>query len=170
MCGGGTSIDVAAQTGRRGIGFDVSPYRPDIRRADARKLPLEDGVADLVFVDPPYADNIKYSNAPGSIDRFPARDERYYEALDAVSAECRRILRKGGVLGALVCDHHVKKEGFTPIGFRTFGILSRRFEPLDVVAVVRHNRTLDQGNYHEAAREGNFFLRGFNYLFIVRAA
>jgi hypothetical protein len=37
-----------------------------------------------------------------------------------------------------------------------------------VVAVVRHNRTLDFGNYRKAAEEQNFFLRGFNYLFIAR--
>jgi hypothetical protein len=24
------------------------------------------------------------------------------------------------------------------------------------------------GNYHRAAEEGNFFLRGFNYLFIMK--
>jgi adenine-specific DNA-methyltransferase len=33
---------------------------------------------------------------------------------------------------------------------------------------VRHNKTLEMGNYRKAAHEGNFFLRGFNYLFIVR--
>jgi hypothetical protein len=35
------------------------------------------------------------------------------------------------------------------------------FEPVDVVAVVRHNKTLEMGNYRKAAEEGNFFLRGF---------
>ena len=42
--------------------------------------------------------------------------------------------------------------------------------PLDVeiVSVVRHNKTLEMGNYRKAADEGNFFLRGFNYLFIMR--
>ena len=33
-------------------------------------------------------------------------------------------------------------------------------------AVVRHNKTLEMGNYRKAAEEGNFFLRGFNYLLI----
>ena len=40
--------------------------------------------------------------------------------------------------------------------------------PLDVVAVVRHNRTLSMGNYRKAADEGGFFLRGFNYLLLFR--
>jgi hypothetical protein len=42
------------------------------------------------------------------------------------------------------------------------------FEPVDVISVIRHNKTLEMGNYRKAADEGNFFLRGFNYLFIMR--
>jgi adenine-specific DNA-methyltransferase len=34
--------------------------------------------------------------------------------------------------------------------------------------VVRHNQKLDRGNWRKAAEEGNFFLRGFNYLFIMK--
>jgi hypothetical protein len=34
--------------------------------------------------------------------------------------------------------------------------------------VVRHNRTLKMGNFHRTADEGNFYLRGFNHLFIMR--
>jgi adenine-specific DNA-methyltransferase len=36
------------------------------------------------------------------------------------------------------------------------------------VSVVRHNKSLELGNYRKAAEEGNFFLRGFNYLFIAQ--
>ena len=53
FCGSGTTLDVAKDTGRKGRGFDLSPYRADIERADARKLPLETGSVDLVFMDPP---------------------------------------------------------------------------------------------------------------------
>jgi hypothetical protein len=38
--------------------------------------------------------------------------------------------------------------------------------PLDVVAVVRHSRTLGLGNYRQAADEAGFFLRGFSYLLL----
>ncbi|HEX2972282.1 MAG TPA: hypothetical protein VHP11_08105, partial [Tepidisphaeraceae bacterium] len=41
---------------------------------------------------------------------------------------------------------------------------------VDIIAVTRHNKTLEMGNYRAAAEEGNFFLRGFNYLFIMRKA
>jgi hypothetical protein len=68
-----------------------------------------------------------------------------------------------------VGDSFVKGKGFFPIGFELFERLRKvGFEPVDIVTVVRHNKTLEMGNYRKAAEEGNFFLRGFNYLFIVR--
>src|SRR5438046_557744 len=61
FCGSGTTLDVAKDTARSARGFDLAPYRPDIERADARKLPLDSGSVDLVFMDPPYGDHIRYS-------------------------------------------------------------------------------------------------------------
>jgi hypothetical protein len=55
-----------------------------------------------------------------------------------------------------------------PIGFELFAMLRRRFKPVDIIAVVRHNQKLARGNWKKAAEEGNFFLRGFNYLFIMK--
>ena len=49
-----------------------------------------------------------------------------------------------------------------------FDTLAQIFQPIDVIAVTRHNKTLELGNYHKAAEEQNFFLRGFNYLFLAR--
>ena len=36
FCGGGTTLDVARELGRKALGYDVAPTRPDIFRADAR--------------------------------------------------------------------------------------------------------------------------------------
>jgi hypothetical protein len=56
-----------------------------------------------------------------------------------------------------------------PIGFELFGMMQKQgFKPIDIIAVVRHNQKLARGNWHKAAEEGNFFLRGFNYLFIMK--
>ena len=57
---------------------------------------------------------------------------------------------------------------FAPIGFRLFESLSRVLTPVDTIAVVRHNQKLGRGNWKKAAEEGNFFLRGFNYLFVFK--
>jgi hypothetical protein len=90
--------------------------------------------------------------------------------MEDVIKEIARILRPKRHMGLYVCDYHSKKKGFVPVGFNLFGILCRYFTPVDIIAVVRHNKTLKMGNYRKAAEEGNFFLRGFNYLFIMRKA
>jgi adenine-specific DNA-methyltransferase len=168
MCGSGTMLDVARDLGRRARGFDLAPHRADVERADARKLPLADGEVDLVFIDPPYGDHISYSDDPACIGKLSPFDERYHRELGRVLREAARVLRPGSVLGLYVCDFYNKKQGFAPVGFALFDVVAQLFEPIDIIAVVRHNRSLDFGNYHKAAEEQNFFLRGFNYLFIAR--
>ncbi len=168
FCGSGTMLDVAKETGRSARGFDLSPYRPDIEQADARKLPLENGTVSMVFMDPPYGDHIDYSNNPSCIGKLSAYDPEYYKAMHRVIREAHRVLVPGGVLGLYVCDYFEKKSGFAPVGFQLLMSIAESFEILDVVSVARHNKSLEMGNYRKAAEDGNFFLRGFNYLFIAR--
>ena len=167
FCGSGTTLDVAKDTGRRARGFDVAPYRADIEKADARNLPLEPGTVDLVFMDPPYGDHIRYSDDPKCIGKLSAYDPAYYKAMHRTIREAARVLRPGGIFGLYVCDYFEKKRGFAPVGFQLFVSIAEVFAIVDIVSVVRHNKSLEMGNYRRAAEEGNFFLRGFNYLFIA---
>jgi len=182
MCGSGTTLDVARDLGRRGLGYDLAPSRPDIFRADARSLPLEDEVVDFYFVDPPYSTHITYSDDPrciGKLDAAPDSEtggQAYYDAMAAVFREAYRVLRPRRYMAVYVSDSWRKRRGpagegggvFMPIGFELFGILRTMLRPIDIIAVVRHNDKLRRGNWHKAAEEGNFFLRGFNYLMIFR--
>lgn len=185
MCGSGTTIDVARDLNRRALGYDLKPSRQDIFRADARKLPLEDGKADFVFIDPPYSTHVDYSDDPRCIGKLdaggPSGGKAYYDAMDQVFAEIHRVLRPGRVMGLYVSDSFRKKQGsarkdahapaegeFMPIGFELFSRLSKRFTPVDIICVVRHNQKLERGNWRAAAESENFFLRGFNYLFILK--
>jgi hypothetical protein len=34
--------------------------------------------------------------------------------------------------------------------------------------VVRRNQKIERGNWRKAAEEGNFYLRGFNYLLVMK--
>jgi adenine-specific DNA-methyltransferase len=170
FCGSGTTLDVCKDTGRKGIGFDLAPHRPDIKQADARSLPLKQASVDLVFMDPPYADNLEYSDDARCIGKLKA-DGRYQKAMRQVIGECARVLRPSSVMAIYVCDVWQKKRGFFPLGFELFAMAREaRFIPVDVVAVTRHNRTLEMGNYRKAADEGDFFLRGFNYLLLLRSS
>ena len=181
MCGSGTTIDVARDLKRRALGYDLSPSREDIFRADARKLPLEAEKADFVFIDPPYSTHIEYSDSPADIGKLdasgPDGGAAYYAAMDQVIAEIARVLKDRRYMALYVSDSWSKRSAgdagtgtgvFMPIGFELFSRLRRHFKPVDIIAVVRQNRKLDRGNWHKAAEEGNFFMRGFNYLFIMK--
>jgi DNA modification methylase len=169
--GSGTTLDVARDLGRRSLGYDVHPTRKDIFRVDARKLPPElTGKADFVFIDPPYSTHLEYGPDPRDIGKLDAADGKYYEAMEQVIREIARVLKPGSHMALYISDSYVKGRGFYPLGFELFSILRKHLEPVDIVSVVRHNKTLQMGNYRRAAEEGNFFLRGFNYLFIMRKA
>ena len=167
MCGSGTTIDVCNDLHRKCLGYDIHPYRADIMKADARNLPCKSNSADFVFIDPPYGDNINYSNEEQCIGKLGAKTQEYFDAMAIVIKEIHRICKPKHSMGLYVCDYYNKKDGFIPVGFKLFSILLQHFKPVDIIAVARHNKTLAMGNYHRAAEEGNFFLRGFNYCFIM---
>ena len=173
FAGSGTTLDVARDLNRKALGYDVHPARKDIFRVDARKLPPElTGKVDFVFIDPPYSTHVDYGEDPRDIGKLEASTGDYYSAMEQVFAEIHRILKPGKHMGLYVSDSYVhsgQHQGFHAIGFELFARLQKAgFTPVDIVSVTRHNKTLEMGNYRKAAEEGNFYLRGFNYLFIVR--
>jgi DNA modification methylase len=168
MAGSGTTLDVARELGRRALGYDLSPTREDIFRVDARKLPLENEKADFVFVDPPYSTHIDYSDDPRCIGKLEASDREYFAAMEQVIREMFRVLKDRRYAALYVSDSFKKGQPFLPLGFELFAILRKYFKPVDIVAVVRHNAKLKRSNWQRAAVEGNFFLRGFNYLLIMK--
>lgn len=168
MCGSGTTLDVCKDLGRVGLGFDLAPSRSDVKKADARKLPLDKESVDFVFVDPPYSTHIKYSGDAACIGELDARGGGYYEAMESVIAELYRVTKDGGYLALYIQDSFSKGKPFAPLGFELFLRLSALFDPVDIVCVLRHNKKLKRNHWHTSAIEGNFFLRGFNYLFIMR--
>lgn len=168
MCGSGTTLDVCKDLKRVGIGFDIAPFREDIQKADARKLPLGAGSADFFFMDPPYSTHIQYSGDPACIGELDAASPEYYAAMKLTIREAFRVLKNRRYFAIYVSDSFKKGKPFNPIGFDLFAIAREQFKPVDIISVVRHNRNLKLGNWHNAAVEGNFFLRGFNYLLIFK--
>jgi hypothetical protein len=96
--------------------------------------------------------------------------------MERVIAQIDRVLKPRRYMALYVSDSWRKRRGaagggggvFMPIGFELFERLRKRFQPVDIICVVRHNASLGKGNWRRAAEEGNFFLRGFNYLFIMK--
>ncbi len=171
MCGSGTTLDVAADLGRVGMGFDLAPRRTDIRRADARSLPLARGSVDFVFIDPPYSTHLRYSDDPACIGRLDAggQDEgrAYYDAMRQVFAEMHRVLRPGRHAAVYVSDSWASGR-LLPIGAELWSLLRPRFELVDWIAVVRRNADLKDTGRKRAATGAGPLLRGFNHLLLVR--
>jgi DNA modification methylase len=167
MCGSGTTIDVCKEEGRRVICYDISPTRPDILQNDSRKIPLQENFVDMIFVDSPYGDNVKYNEQPNCIGKISSETELFYDELEKVIKECHRILKPGKVLGWLIGDQWVKGR-FTPVGFKVYQKLTKYFDTVDVICIARRGQASHTGLWYNRARRFNFFLRGFKYLFIMR--
>src|SRR5450432_1684335 len=149
FCGSGTTLDVARDLERRALGYDVHARRKDIFRVDARKLPPElTGKVDFVFMDPPYGTFLDYGDDPRDIGKLDAGDVKYYDAMEAAFREAHRVLKPGKHLALYVSDSYVHPNAFYPIGFELFARMTKvGFKPIDIVAVTRHNKTLEMGNY-----------------------
>lgn len=167
MCGSGTTIDVCKEEKRNVIGYDIVSTRPDIIQNDSRNIPLENDSVDMVFIDSPYGDNIKYNYHPNNIGNISSESEEFYDELEKVMEESHRILKDGKVLGWLIGDQWVKKK-FTPVGFEIYKRLCKYFEPVDIICVSRRGQSSNTDVWSNRARRFNFYLRGFKYLIIVR--
>ena len=167
MCGSGTTIDVCKEENRKVMGFDIVSYRKDIKQTDARDLPLNKEVADFVFIDSPYSDNIKYNDHPDNIGNISCEDPIFFEKLEKVTKEAHRILKVGKYIAWLIGDQ-AKKGKFVPVGFKLYSVLEKYFKPVDIVCVTRHHQTSNTPLWHQRAKKYNFYLRGFKYLIIMR--
>lgn len=167
MAGSGTTIDVCKEEGRKVIGYDLAPRHPEVLFGDARQIPLDDSTVDMVFVDSPYSDNVRYSEHPDCIGRISCEDERFFHELERVAIEIHRILKPGKVMAWLIGDQWVEKK-FTPVGFKLYQRLCNYFETVEIICIARRGQSSHTALWVHRARKFNFYLRGFKYLLIMR--
>jgi DNA modification methylase len=120
MAGSGTTLDVCATLKRKGIGFDLSPTRPDIKANDSTSIiPLASNSADLVFFHPPYWNMVKYSKNKADISNLPLPE--FFEKIQNTLTESYRILKKDKYLCILIGDV-VEQGKFIPLTRKTSNI------------------------------------------------
>lgn len=116
--------------------FSDLPSRPEtayLSVGDSSRIDIPDNSVDLVVTDPPFFDNVHYSQLADFFyywlnqmlafssktttrRRSEVQDtdaERFTEKLTSVFAECRRVLRKNGLL--VFTYHHSRHEGWTAV-------------------------------------------------------
>ncbi len=85
--------------------FDINPQTQDTIEADARNLPLENGLLDCIMFDPPFlattGKSLKDGKNNNYINRrfgvFPSEEELHQFYIDAMK-EFHRILKDDGIL------------------------------------------------------------------------
>ena len=81
--------------------------------------------------------------------------------------EIHRVLKPDKAVGWVIADQWIRKK-FTPTGFLLYERLQKYFDPIDIVCLPRHNQTSNTKIWYSRARQYNFYLRGFKYLFIMK--
>ncbi len=185
--GSGTTLDVCRDLERRGRGFDLATTRSDVTIADARSAlveHIERETAHLIFMDPPYADNLSYSDDARCIGKRAFEDGSWSEAMTSVIEGAWRALKPEGHLALFVSDiMHVqdvtvseagRKQQRTEKRFANLGVelaricLEKGWTFVDHVAVVRHGKALDDPRLRGRAESQGFLLRGFSHLLIFQ--
>lgn len=102
MAGSGTTIDVCKVLKRKSIAFDLNPKRKEIIKNDSRNLPLKNNTVDLVFIHPPYWDMVKYSQNIEDLSKNSLNE--FYESMDRVITEARRVVKNEKYIAILIGD------------------------------------------------------------------
>lgn len=108
MAGSGTIQDMCKELNRQCISYDIAPIRPDVRKDDARSLPLEDSSVDFIFSHFPYGDMHRYSYNKGDLSGMSPQE--FLDESRKVMAEAHRILKPNHYYAVLIGDQRQGKE------------------------------------------------------------
>lgn len=168
FCGRGTTVHVAHDLNRRGIGIDINPkyiedskrisssslfagtYDPLFLNTDSRSTTLPSSCVKLLVTSPPFWDQITYDESlEGDLSNIHSL--HFFTELEKCFDEWRRVLRPDGI-ACIVCDDYHRKSGeFIPCQYYFIkSLIHCNFKILDIKILLLH------------------VYRHFNYLTIVR--
>lgn len=147
FAGFGTTLEVAAERGRRAVGIELLPERVDLIRArvqdatviegDSRRLlTLVSEPVDLVLTSPPYMSPDDHPDNP--LTGYATEDGDYATYLREVAGvfdSCLELLRPGGHLAVNVANVRVGGS-ITPLAWDIGRHLARRARFVDEVTLV----------------------------------
>lgn len=182
--GGGTTLVEAKLLGRNCLGVDINPMalerciektnfeyqgsgRIEIKLGDACNLDFvyNDSV-DLICTHPPYADIIKYSeDICNDLSRLKVKD--FLIAMEAVAAECYRVLKPGKFCAILMGDTR-KKGCVIPMSFEVMGIFQSTGFTLKELIIKEQHNCKATGYWKTHSIKYNFLLLAHEYLFVFR--
>ncbi len=183
FCGSGTTLIECKLLKRKGIGIDVNEnalkiskqrldfnynveYSPKLIKANSINLKniISNNKIDFIFIHPPYADIIKYSNdIKEDISRLNLKE--FLNQMNLFSKECFRVLKKGKICSILIGDIR-KKGNVVPLGFYLMNIfIQTGFQLKEIIIKEQHNCQMT--DYWEN-KNVNFYLLAHEYIFILK--
>jgi ParB family transcriptional regulator, chromosome partitioning protein len=116
MAGGGSTLDVAEFLGRKALGYDLAPRRPDIIQRDISDgYPEEAKDCQLIFMDPPYWNMIDEKYVEGSSSRLDLEEfKSWLMTLLFDSAACVRV---GGFVALVIMNQYFRLPSMFKAGY-----------------------------------------------------
>lgn len=183
FCGSGTTLVECKLLKRKGIGIDVNEnalkiskqrldfnynieYTPKLIKANSINLKniISNNKVDFIFLHPPYADIIRYSdNIKEDISRLNLKE--FLNQMSLFSKECFRVLKKDKICSILIGDIR-KKGNFIPLGFYLMNIfIQTGFQLKEIIIKEQHNCKMT--DYWEN-KNVDFYLLAHEYIFILK--
>ena len=184
FAGGGTTLVEAKLLGRNILGVDINPAalerchdktsfeypnagRVKIKQGNACNLDfIQNESVDFICTHPPYADIIQYSDGiQGDLSQLKIND--FLLSMEAVAAECYRILKPGKFCAILMGDTR-KKGCVIPMSFDVMKIFQKTGFTLKELIIKEQHNCKATGYWKTNSIKYNFLLLAHEYLFVFR--
>ena len=181
--GSGTTLIETKLLNRKGIGIDINEKALNITKqrlnfnteknikqilikGNSMKLNkiVKDESIDFIFIHPPYADIIKYSNnIKEDISLLEYKD--FLKQINIFSKECYKILKNNKVCSILIGD--IRNNGdIVPLGFYIMNIfINNGFILKEIIIKEQHNCKMTS---YWKNKNNKFYLLAHEYIFIFK--